>query len=120
MYGAGYLLVSQAHGIGVACFGIMFAHAGGSMVWVFSTTILQMVTEDNFRGRVFAAEYGFLTFAIAVAAFAVGVALDHGVHPQRVAMYTGLAALIPIALWSMALAGWRDKNPSAASNQKPE
>src|SRR4051812_12373330 len=27
MYGAGYLLVSQAHGIGMACFGIMTAHA---------------------------------------------------------------------------------------------
>jgi len=115
MYGAGYLLVSQAHGIELACFGIMFAHAGGSMVWVFSTTLLQMITEDNFRGRVFAAEYGFLTFTIAVAAFLVGFALDHGVHPQRVALYTGLAAFIPIALWSLALAGWRDENSSSTS-----
>ena len=73
MYGTGYLLVSQAHGIGLACFGIMTAHAGGAMVWVFSTTLLQMITEDNFRGRVFAAEYGFLTFAMAVATFLVGL-----------------------------------------------
>lgn len=119
MYGAGYLVVSQAPGIGVACFGIMFAHAGGSMVWVFSTTLLQMITQDSFRGRVFAAEYGFLTFTIAVAAFVVGLALDHGVHPQRVALYTGLAAFIPLALWSLALAGWRDENPLAASNREP-
>jgi MFS family permease len=96
----------------------MFAHAGGSMVWVFSTTLLQMITEDSFRGRVFAAEYGFLTFAIAVAALLVGLALDHGVHPQRVAMYTGLAALIPLALWSLALAGWRDEESPLTSNNK--
>jgi hypothetical protein len=118
MYGAGYLLVSQAHGIGMACFGIMTAHAGGAMVWVFSTTLLQMITDDNFRGRVFAAEYGFLTFTIAVAAFLVGFALDHGVHPQRVALYTGVAAFIPITLWSVALAGWRDEKPLAASNKE--
>jgi len=120
MYGTGYLLVSQAHGIGLVCFGIMTAHAGGAMVWVFSTTLLQMITEDNFRGRVFAAEYGFLTFAMAVATFLVGVALDHGLHPQRVAMYTGLAALVPVTLWSLAQAGWRDEKPTATSNLRPE
>jgi predicted MFS family arabinose efflux permease len=109
MYGVGYLLVSQAHGIGLACFGIMTAHAGGSIVWVFSTTLLQMMTNDSFRGRVFAAEYGFLTFTIAVAAFLVGFALDHGVHPQRVALYTGLAAFIPATLWSLALAAWQNE-----------
>jgi predicted MFS family arabinose efflux permease len=119
MYGAGYLLVWQAHGIRLACFGIMTAHAGGAMVWVFSTTLLQMMTRDSFRGRVFAAEYGFLTFAIAVAAFLVGFALDHGLHPQRVALYTGLAAFIPLSLWSLALARWRDENPSTASNHEP-
>jgi len=118
MYGAGYLLVSQAPGIGLACFGIMFAHAGGSMVWVFSTTLLQMITQDNFRGRVFAAEYGFLTFAIAVATFLVGFALDHGIHPQRVAMFTGLASLIPLTFWSIALRRWRDEIPTDTSNQK--
>jgi len=32
----------------------MLAHAGGSTVWVFSTTLLQLYTEDRFRGRVFA------------------------------------------------------------------
>ena len=119
MYGVGYLLVWQAHGIRLACFGIMTAHAGGAMVWVFSTTLLQMMTRDSFRGRVFAAEYGFLTSAIAVAAFLVGFALDHGLHPQRVALYTGLAAFIPLSLWSLALARWRDENPSTASNHEP-
>ena len=120
LYGVGYLLVSHAHGIGLACFGIMTAHAGGAIVWVFSTTLLQMITEDSFRGRVFAAEYGFLTFAMAVATFLVGFALDHGLHPQTVAMYTGLAALVPVTLWSLAQAGWHDQELPATSNLKPE
>jgi MFS family permease len=117
MYGAGYWMVSQAPNIGLACIGIIFAHAGGSMIWVFSTTLLQMITDDSFRGRVFAAEYGFLTLAIAVATFLVGFALDHGLPPQRVALFTGLAALVPITLWSLALARWRDEKPIASSKQ---
>jgi hypothetical protein len=37
--------------------------------------------------------------------------------PQRVALFTGLAALVPITLWSLALAGWRDEKPIASSKQ---
>ena len=85
------------------------------MIWVFSTTLLQMITADSFRGRVFAAEYGFLTLAIAIATFLVGFALDHGLSPQHVALFTGLAALIPVTLWSLALAGWHDETPVAQS-----
>ena len=36
------------------------AHSGGSIAWVFSTTLLQKYTDDKFRGRVFSAEFAFM------------------------------------------------------------
>ena len=35
---------------------VLFAHVGGSILWVFSTVLLQMEVPDRFRGRVFSAE----------------------------------------------------------------
>ena len=37
------------------------AHFGGSILWVFSTVLLQMEVPDRFRGRVFAAELALVT-----------------------------------------------------------
>ncbi len=41
------------------------AHCGGSILWVFSTVMLQRAVVDNFRGRVFAAELALLTLTMA-------------------------------------------------------
>ena len=48
--GYGVLGASRSVWMAAAC--AMLAHAGGSTVWVFSTTLLQFHTEDRFRGRV--------------------------------------------------------------------
>ena len=56
---AGYLCAGRAAPrSGWPCRRWSLAHAGGSTNWVFSTTLLQIHTEDRFRGRVFAAELG--------------------------------------------------------------
>ena len=52
----GYALLGVASHLWVACLCIVLAHIGGSTVWVFSTTLLQLNTEDKFsrpcvRGR---------------------------------------------------------------------
>src|SRR5207244_3605021 len=54
----GYLALSAAPFVWIACLAILLAHSGGSTIWVFSTTLLQKNTEDRFRGRVFSAELG--------------------------------------------------------------
>ena len=40
-------------------------HCGGSILWVFSTVILQNEVVDRFRGRVFAAELALVTLTMA-------------------------------------------------------
>ncbi len=57
--GTGYFGLGLAPNVWVACLCIALAHCGGSTVWVFSTTLLQLNTEDRFRGRVFSADLGF-------------------------------------------------------------
>jgi hypothetical protein len=84
------------------------AHAGGSVVWVFSTTLLQRYADDKFRGRVFAADLGFCMLTIAVTGYLASVAIDTGTSVRTVAFFTGLAMLLPVGAWLWALRLWRE------------
>jgi len=106
----GYLIIAVGYGaLGVsrtvwmasAC--AMLAHMGGSTVWVFSTTLLQLHTDDRFRGRVFSTDLGFSMLTIAAGAYLCGRLLDAGVSARTVATWTGLVMLIPAALWALAM-----------------
>src|SRR5260370_1123392 len=55
---AGYLILSAAPFVWIACLALVLAHGGGSTIWVFSTTLLMKSTEDKFRGRVVSADLG--------------------------------------------------------------
>lgn len=72
-------------------------------MWVFSTTLLQLHTEDRFRGRVFSADLGFSMLTIAAGAYLCGQLLDTGVAARTLATWTGLVMLIPAALWAFAM-----------------
>jgi hypothetical protein len=106
----GYLVVALGYGtLGIcrtvwmasAC--AMLAHMGGSTVWVFSTTLLQLHTDDRFRGRVFSADLGFSMLTIAAGAYLCGRLLDAGVAARTLATYTGLIMIIPAGLWALAM-----------------
>jgi MFS family permease len=99
--GYGALGISRTVWMASAC--AMLAHAGGSTVWVFSTTLLQLHTEDRFRGRVFSADLGFSMLTIAAGAYLCGRLLDAGIAARTVATYTGLVMLIPATLWTLAM-----------------
>ena len=110
----GFLAVGLAYGImgisgslWVACCWVVLAHCGGSTVWVFSTTLLQLHTEDQFRGRVFSAELGLSMLTLAVGAFLTGVLVDRGIDPRAVAIGTGLVMLVPAGLWAWTLRLWK-------------
>ena len=106
----GYLVVAVGYGalggsrnLWVACSWVMLAHMGGSTIWVFSTTLLQLHTDDRFRGRVFAADLGFSMLTIAIGAYVCGRFLDAGVSARVVATSTGLVMLLPACLWGLAM-----------------
>ncbi|MCZ2073747.1 MAG: MFS transporter [Bryobacteraceae bacterium] len=107
----GYLLLSAAGSLWIACATVVLAYAGGSVIWVFSTTLLQIQTADRFRGRVFSAEFAFGMLAMSTVSYTSGVLIDVGLTPQELAAYTGLIILIPAAAWAFALRLWKKPCP---------
>lgn len=105
--GVGYIGLSQVSSIAMAGACLLIAHAGTSLQWVYSTTLLQMNSEDKFRGRVFSAEFAFMTLSMTISSAAAGLLIDWGVAPQRVALYIGCSMLVPAALWLRAQRLWR-------------
>ena len=100
---AGYALLGVSGHLWQACLCVMVAHFGSSMVWVFSTTLLQLQSDDKFRGRVFSADLGFAMFTIAAGAYLAGCFVDWGFAARHVASVAGMLMLIPAALWAMSI-----------------
>jgi MFS family permease len=105
----GYAVLGASRTVWMAALCAMLAHAGGSTVWVFSTTLLQLNTEDRFRGRVFAADLGLGSFTFAVTAYLAGYFLDAGFSSRLIATSTGALMLIPAAILALALRSARFK-----------
>ena len=99
----GYSLIGAAGNVWTACLWVVLAHFGGSTVWVFSTTLLQLNTDDRFRGRVFAADLGLCMLNIAIGAYVCGQLLDTGISARLLATAAGLCMLIPASLWAWAI-----------------
>ena len=106
--GLGYIALSGAPNLALACAAVIVAHGGSSVVWVFSTTLLQRYSEDAFRGRVFAADLGIFMLAIAASGALASILIDRGVHVRTVTFATGVAMLLPALVWFWALRFWRE------------
>ncbi len=99
-----YLVFSQAPNIVVACIFVFIGHIGGSIQWVFSTTLLHRLVDHRFRGRVFAAEMALLTLVLSLSTWLTGVALDRGIDPRTIVIWLALLFLLPGSIWTMYLA----------------
>ncbi len=83
------------------------AHTGGSILWVFSTVLLQRNVEDSFRGRVFAAELALLTLTMAASNYATGEMLDRlGWSPRLLTIGIGVFFLLPGVAWFLTQRWW--------------
>ena len=83
------------------------AHCGGSILWVFSTVLLQRGVEDRFRGRVFAAELALLTLTMALSNYATGEMLDRfAMSPRIIAIAMGALFVIPGVVWFLTQQWW--------------
>ncbi|MCP5114933.1 MAG: MFS transporter, partial [bacterium] len=109
----GYTGLGFAATIESAALAVILAHAGGSVIWVFSTTLLHFQAEDRFRGRVFSADFGFLVLTMSLVSYLSGAAVDYGISVRTISIVTGLIALLPAALWWLiAMPLWAKKEPA--------
>jgi MFS family permease len=105
----GYVSLAAAPNIWVASAMVVVAHAGGAVIWVFSTTMLQTQTEDRFRGRVFSSDFAFLVLAMSLSTHLGGLVVDAGLSARELSLAVGLLALLPAALWAVrGMPLWRD------------
>ena len=101
--GVSYAAFSATETSASAWLTMVVAHGGGSLVWVFSTTLLHLNTIDRFRGRVFAADLALFMITAAVAAYTCGWVIDHGVAARTAALGVGVAMLLPAAAWLVSI-----------------
>lgn len=83
---------------GVLCLAAMAAN----VLWVFSSTLLQLSVPDAYRGRVFAADFAILTILMSVSTWVTGWALDHlGLHLRAVTTMLGIVLIVPGLIWGL-------------------
>jgi MFS family permease len=99
----GYVFLGVTAALVLAVASVVVAHAGSSVNWVFSTTLLQIYTTDRFRGRVFAADYGLCMLGISTSSYLAGVAIDLGLPARIFAVIVGFVMLLPAVGWALAL-----------------
>jgi MFS family permease len=108
MIGIFYAALAGAPVLPLAALCVLLAHFGGSILWVFSTVLLQMEVPDEFRGRVFAAELALVTLTSSISSYCTGHALDGGSSPRVVSFVLGMLFFAPGTLWLLILSRWRE------------
>jgi MFS family permease len=105
--GVFYVLFGSATSFIFALVVLGIAHCGGSILWVFSTVILQRAVTDDFRGRVFAAELALVTLTMAASNYVTGELLDRfQISPRIVTVGIGIFFLLPGLAWFVTQRWW--------------
>ncbi|HEV8589068.1 MAG TPA: MFS transporter [Pyrinomonadaceae bacterium] len=105
--GAFYIAFAVSKSFTMALLFLLMAHMGGSILWVFSTVLLQRSVEDQFRGRVFAAEMALVTLTMAASNYLVGELMDRfGYSPRVVTAAVGAFFLLPGLMWFVTQRWW--------------
>lgn len=101
-----YFGLGLAPSLLLACAAVVVGHAGTSTCWVFSTSMLQNMTEDKYRGRVFSADFAGLTLMMTVVSVAAAYLIDAGVAVRHIAVGTGVLGILPVLFWLVAMRRW--------------
>jgi MFS family permease len=104
-----YMALAGAPSLAIAALCVLCAHFGGSILWVFSTVLLQLEVPDRFRGRVFAAELALVTLVTSVSGYWTAYELDRvGRSPRALSFALGAMFCVPGLLWLLILSRWRE------------
>jgi MFS family permease len=120
--GVFYILFGSATSFVFALVVLGIAHCGGSILWVFSTVILQRAVVDSFRGRVFAAEMALVTLTMAASNYVTGELLDRfNISPRIVTVGVGTFFMLPGLVWFITQRWWdRDERVARVRVDEPQ
>ena len=98
--GACYCLMAVTPTLWVTAIVVVVAHGFGSLMWVASTSLLQLETDDRFRGRVFAIELALMTIMTSAASYLTAFGLDHlHLSPRVLSFAIGTLYCVPGLTW---------------------
>jgi MFS family permease len=103
-FSIGYTALALSHSLVFGLIAVCFAHLGGGAAWQISSYGLQRETPDYIRGRVFSADYGFVTLTMALSSLGAGLASDH-FGPFVATVGAATLSLLFGIVWSVAT--WR-------------
>lgn len=116
--GVFYIALAWAPTLWVAALCVLCAHFGGSILWVFSTVLLQLEVPDRFRGRVFATELALVTLMSSVSSYWTGRQLDRaGWSPRTLAFTLGALFCVPGILWLVYQTRWTETPEASLKGQ---
>lgn len=98
VFAAGYMALSLNLGFGLSLAFVTLSHMGGGAEWMASTYGLQREVPDEFRGRIFAADYGLATLAISLSSLIAGALADAYGAP-KVAFIMSIVAVTWASFW---------------------
>ena len=84
--GGFYMLFGATPTLAWAALTLFMATMASNVLWVFSSTLLQISVPDAYRGRIFAADFMLFTIVMTLATLATAWGLDHTAltpHPGR-------------------------------------
>jgi len=105
-----YIALAGAPSLWTAALWVLCAHFGGSILWVFSTVLLQLEVPDRFRGRVFAAELAMVTLVTSVSSYWTAYELDTvGRSARMLSFVLGAMFCVPGVLWLIIQSRWHER-----------
>lgn len=114
----GYALFAPCRALVPALCWVLFAHCGGSTLWVASSTLWQRRVEDRFRGRVFALEFLGMTLAFSLGGVLTGVGYDLSGSLTATALATSALVLASGLAWMRLARGTAfDTEPPPAEQE---
>jgi len=101
LFGLGYMGLGLSKALPIGAAAVFVAHLGGGAQWQTSTYGLQREVPDRIRGRVFSADYGFVTLTMSISSVVTGIAADRF---GPVIATVGTAAICVI--WAIVWGSW--------------
>jgi len=105
----------------LAAAALFLATMAANVLWVCSSTLLQLSVPDAYRGRVFATDFALFTIVMSVSTFVTGWSLDHSAAtPRTLAAILGGLLFLPGLWWlPMTLRQPSALSASSASSAAP-
>jgi hypothetical protein len=104
---AGYFFFAGVDHWSLASLAVILAHFGGSVVWVYSTVLLQRMVPEEFSGRVMSTDLGLATLTISASLWIYGMLAGAPDADLRLLVRVMAGSLLlPTAIWWYASRRW--------------